>query len=65
MVLSKSGEAYGFCPICGYPGAERERRPDGDTKCCLGHKYKSTNSILTQAIATPLRKKWDKKNAKS
>lgn len=29
--------AYGFCPTCGAMGVERERSPNGRTKCSKGH----------------------------
>lgn len=34
-----------FCPICGQPESSRERRPDGDSFCTAGHKYKSSRAI--------------------
>jgi hypothetical protein len=36
---------YGFCPICGAPGANRERRPDGNDICRNGHTYPSRKSV--------------------
>lgn len=30
---------YGYCPECGAPGVERERRPFGFTTCKNGHKH--------------------------
>lgn len=32
---------YGYCPICGAKGIQRERRPDGNDKCANGHTYPS------------------------
>lgn len=36
---------YGYCPICGSPGKIRERRPDGDDLCKIGHRYKSSYAV--------------------
>lgn len=36
---------YGYCPICGYLGQQRERRIDGNDKCINGHTYPSKNAI--------------------
>lgn len=30
---------YGFCPTCGAPGINTERRPDGHTICAQGHSH--------------------------
>lgn len=38
--------AYDFCPICGAPGVERERRPDGFDTCDMGHRYPSRSRLL-------------------
>jgi hypothetical protein len=41
---SKKVEAlapYGYCPMCGLPGVDRERRPDGLDHCKAGHIYAS------------------------
>lgn len=32
---------YGYCPLCGAVGVERERRPNGNDKCANGHVYAS------------------------
>lgn len=37
--------AYGFCPICGAPGTQRERRPNGNDICENGHEYKSSDAV--------------------
>ncbi len=43
--VTGSGEsAYGFCPICGAPGASRERRPRGNDRCAAGHVYPSSDA---------------------
>jgi hypothetical protein len=36
---------YGFCPACGAPGVNRERRPDGNDECHNGHTYPSRNAL--------------------
>jgi hypothetical protein len=34
-----------FCPICGAPEAQRERRPNGNSRCDEGHPYASAAAI--------------------
>lgn len=36
---------YGYCPVCGSPGALRERRLNGDDICKEGHRYPSQNAV--------------------
>lgn len=36
--------AYGYCPHCGNPGINRERRIDGNDTCSEGHVYPSSHS---------------------
>lgn len=36
--------AYGYCPICGRPGKQRERRPNGNDHCEDGHIYPSASA---------------------
>jgi len=36
---------YGYCPICGNPGLERERCPNGHDQCQLQHKYLSSDAV--------------------
>jgi hypothetical protein len=36
---------YGYCPICGAPGEQRERRIGGDDICANGHKYPSHTAL--------------------
>lgn len=36
---------YGYCPICGAPGAMRERSPYGNDRCANGHVYKARDSV--------------------
>lgn len=33
--------SYGYCPECGRPGVQRERRPEGNDQCEAGHTYPS------------------------
>lgn len=40
---------YGFCPKCGCYGKTRERRPNGDDTCVLGHKYPSRDALPTRS----------------
>ncbi len=42
---------YGYCPICGKPGVQRERRLAGDDLCVSGHKYPSAESLTHPAPA--------------
>ena len=37
---------YGYCPICGAEGVERERRPNGYDTCKNGDRYLSKCSIV-------------------
>lgn len=39
--------AYGYCPVCRAPGANRERRPYGNDTCQNGHVYPSQNAKPT------------------
>lgn len=34
----------GYCPICGLPGVMRERRPNGNDRCAMGHIYPSATA---------------------
>lgn len=36
---------YGFCPTCGCYGKARERRPNGNDTCVLGHTYPSRDAL--------------------
>lgn len=36
---------YGWCPFCGQPGIERERKPNGNDKCGSGHVYPSDRAL--------------------
>ena len=40
--------AYGFCPFCGLPGVDRERRPNGNDRCGNDHVYPSRAATLMQ-----------------
>lgn len=48
---------YGFCPLCGAPGVERERRPGGNDECERGHAYPSSKAIPADARAEAARRK--------
>jgi len=39
---------YGYCPKCGSPGRTRERRPNGNDRCYLGHVYPSRTALEKQ-----------------
>jgi ssDNA-binding Zn-finger/Zn-ribbon topoisomerase 1 len=43
--MTPNQNAYGFCPKCGAPGVQRERRPDGNDKCQHGHVYPSKSAL--------------------
>jgi hypothetical protein len=36
----------GYCPKCGAPGKERERRPNGNDTCERGCVYPSRDALL-------------------
>jgi hypothetical protein len=36
---------YGYCPLCGAPGKDRERRLNGDDTCVNEHKYPSASAL--------------------
>lgn len=36
---------YGRCPHCDAPGVEKDRSPDGNTKCENGHVYPSKAAV--------------------
>jgi hypothetical protein len=40
---------FGYCPHCGAPGVNRERRPDGYDTCKDGHKYLTRHALTTSA----------------
>lgn len=39
---------YGWCPHCGSPCKERERRPNGNDKCQIDHVYPSKSAIMDE-----------------
>lgn len=43
---------YGYCPICGAPGASRERRPNGNDTCLRGHTYTSRDSRNSDGVVS-------------
>jgi hypothetical protein len=47
---------YGFCPTCGSDGVSRERRPDGNDICRLGHVYPSREARLDRPTRRELSK---------
>lgn len=38
------GSIYGYCPVCGAMGVNRERRPNGNDQCANGHTYPSAQA---------------------
>jgi hypothetical protein len=46
---------YGFCPVCGFKGLKRERRPNGDDMCPNGHEYPSRNRVFVDNKSKPKR----------
>ncbi len=36
---------YGYCPRCAAPGYSRERRPNGNDTCEVGHTYPSAAAL--------------------
>ena len=36
---------YGYCPVCGERGLQRERRMNGNDTCARGHQYPSRDAI--------------------
>ena len=43
----KMNNLYGFCPICGGEGVQRERRLNGNDKCENGHTYPSRSALTS------------------
>lgn len=53
--ISETPSPYGNCPICGAPGAMRERRLNGNDRCAKGHEYPSSSAVkLTQDPTEPV-----------
>lgn len=44
IITPASLPPYGYCPHCGKPGIERERRLNGNDKCEGGHVYPSSEA---------------------
>ncbi len=44
-IPERNTSPYGFCPKCGYAGASRERRLNGNDTCVKGHTYPSAYAI--------------------
>jgi len=40
-----AADPYGYCPKCGAPGVQRERRLNGNDKCTKGHVYPSKDAL--------------------
>lgn len=36
---------YGYCPVCGARGQQRERRPNGNDICERGHTYPTSDAV--------------------
>ena len=47
---------YGYCPLCCQPVSSRQRRPDGNDRCKMGHEFPSAMADkkpkFGQAMAT-------------
>lgn len=43
---------YGYCPVCGKPGVSRERRPNGDDRCEVGHTYPSRDALAAPVVGS-------------
>jgi hypothetical protein len=43
---------YGYCPLCGAAGKDRERRIGGNDTCAAGHVYPSRMSLASKPPAT-------------
>jgi hypothetical protein len=41
----KPTATYGYCPRCGEPGVQRERRINGNDRCGNGHEYPSSTAV--------------------
>lgn len=47
FVERPSDAPYGYCPLCGARGMSRERRPNGNDRCDMGHTYPSSEAMPT------------------
>ena len=47
--LEEPPPIYGRCPFCKSAGIARERRPNGNDTCFRGHKYPSSDAIITKS----------------
>lgn len=45
MSTLRGDNGYGYCPVCGNPGVDRERRLNGNDRCSLGHCYPSADAL--------------------
>jgi hypothetical protein len=49
-----AASVYGYCPQCGAPSVNRERRPCGNDECANGHVYPSiTATVVPMATHDP------------
>jgi hypothetical protein len=55
MIYEDNMSLYGFCPVCGFKGVKRERRPNGNDMCPNGHEYPSRNRVLVDKESKPKR----------
>lgn len=44
-MIEQTKVPYGYCPKCGAPGQQRERRPNGNDICEKGCTYPSRAAI--------------------
>lgn len=43
--------SYGYCPLCGAPTVEHDRRPGGNNICANGHSYPAADAVLEPIAA--------------
>lgn len=58
--FTETTSTYGFCPQCGSPGERRERRPNGNDTCKLGHVYPSRDAIMPKPERIALDEAYEK-----
>lgn len=46
--MAQVENVYGYCPKCGAPGKQRERRPNGNDICENGHEYPSRDALVKE-----------------
>jgi hypothetical protein len=47
MTKVEAAPVYGYCPICGEQGIDRERRIGGDDSCKNNHVYPSSKAMFS------------------